>query len=356
MSRDCKSNKDKIEYLRRHRARYPHFDAAPDDKFIADIAEGKYAFRQHPFYPALGREQRARRFPRSKEPARQEDGSSVHTKKRPIRYPARKDRIIFSSFCYDLADCYEKWLKTFSLDRSVLAYRKAGSNIDHAKRFFEAVEEMAPCYVLCLDIKGFFDNIGHKRLKASVEYIWRFGTGEGLSPDHIHVLRSLMKAAYVDEKDVRHLRVLARQRGRSQITYPCMFRRLVEQGKIRIHKKVEDWGIPQGFASSDLLSNIHMAVFDLAMARITENGWYGRYADDIALIVPAPDHASDEDDRDYTKRIEDTVSHILSNTDENLAIGPEKTKPFVVRADKGDFEIKFLNQNEGSKIQYLGFE
>lgn len=332
--------KEILEYLRRRRAGYPHFDAAPSDRFLREVAEGRYPVRSHPFYPALGRTLVQRRFPRSGVDPRKE---------RAIRYAAKKDRILFSFYRFLLSKHYERWLEFFSLSDHVLAYRNVGSNIDHAISFFQKIEDLAPCYVLCLDIKGFFDNISHHKLITSVEYLYNFANGQSLPHDVRYVIERVRKCPYIEEDSLSEYLDRARKARKSQIFPPRTFRVLLESGEITIHEEEEEKGVPQGLPLSDLLSNIHLMAFDMSMVQLANRGWYGRYADDIAIIIPA----SDTKDNKVVERLQETVNYLLKSVDPALDINHEKSESFFIERQT---QVKCLSNGNKNKIQYLGFE
>ena len=53
-------------------------------------------------------------------------------------------------------------------------------------------------------------------------------------------------------------------------------------------------GIPIGLCSSPLLANWHLRNFDKAIKSIIRPAYYGRYVDDILLVIPAPEDPSNE--------------------------------------------------------------
>ncbi|MBI5633901.1 MAG: RNA-directed DNA polymerase [Nitrospirae bacterium] len=56
-----------------------------------------------------------------------------------------------------------------------------------------------------------------------------------------------------------------------------------------------DTGIPIGLCSSPLLANWYLLDFDKAVKKLLRPAYYGRYVDDILLVVPAPEDLSDEE-------------------------------------------------------------
>ena len=69
-------------------------------------------------------------------------------------------------------------LKDLFPESNVIAFRKitenVGSNkerslcnIDFAKNVFDFINEKKNCFVLCLDVSGFFDNLDHEILKSN---------------------------------------------------------------------------------------------------------------------------------------------------------------------------------------------
>ena len=85
--------------------------------------------KRHRFYPLLGYEQIIRKYSM--------DGGAKK-KERSIRYASHRDAAYLEVYSIFLAKKYELILTKLGITDCVLAYRKGGgSNIDHAKKFFE---------------------------------------------------------------------------------------------------------------------------------------------------------------------------------------------------------------------------
>jgi RNA-directed DNA polymerase len=96
-----------------------------------------------------------------------------------------------------LGELYETKLVAAGLSSCVLAFRALGkSNIDFALEAFSEISSRPSCDVIGLDIKGFFDNLDHGRLKRG----WTsLVGGKTLPADHFNVFKSLTKSCTVDK-------------------------------------------------------------------------------------------------------------------------------------------------------------
>jgi hypothetical protein len=145
--------------------RYPHFDSQLSIQDAVALATNPKAVVTHKFYPFILYTNRWTRFAK-----RGEDGD---VKKRPIRYASRGDAYIFAYYRYLLTQEYEAALSKNSLDESVIAYRRiriidgtGKCNIHFARDAFEKIKKLGNCYVVALDISGFFESLDHSILRS----------------------------------------------------------------------------------------------------------------------------------------------------------------------------------------------
>lgn len=286
---------------------YPHFDApislARAAKYVADEEK----VRKHTFYPFIRYTQHWTKYaPR---------GEKGETKDRVIRYAARMDSYIFSYYRFLLSEKYEEQLAANGLENSVLAYRRivrsdgrGKSNIDHAKESFDTIKSHGNCFVVAMDIKGFFDHLDHKKLKQ----IWCEAIDKTrLPPDHFAVFKAITRFADVEKLSAyerlghfgekrrdaagRSIKgyLTSRQEFRNspQLCSASTFRQKISgegtlSSIIEVNKK--SYGIPQGAPLSDLLANMYLIEFDKKMLNLMHSmsGSYLRYSDDILLIMP----------------------------------------------------------------------
>lgn len=209
-------------------------------------------------------------------------------KERKVAYASHIDSHIFSYYCHTLSARYEAEIAKRGLSKNVLAFRALGkSNIHFAAEGFSAIAQRDSCYVLGLDIKGFFDNLDHKILKTA----WASVLGEDHLPsDHYAVFKAITRFSMVNLDSVLDLLGISKnnpKNKRHRLCTPEQFRDTVRaSGLIRPHKLAH--GIPQGSSISALLSNIYMLEFDSCVKAYVEQcgGQYFRYCDDMLFIVP----------------------------------------------------------------------
>lgn len=223
--------------------------------------------------------------------------SDFKKKPRLINFPSHIDGNIYAYYSMVIGEKYELFLKNEQLDKSVISFRKISTvnnnknismcNIHFAKNVFDCIELRQNCYVLCLDISGFFDNLNHGILKK----MWMKLLNESKLPkDHYQVFKSLTNYAYVNKKELYkelNLSLNARKlyRPDKRLCDIQKFRNQV-RGKKLIKKNLKSKGIPQGSPISGMLSSIYMMNFDKNVAnKIKEvGGEYFRYCDDMIFI------------------------------------------------------------------------
>lgn len=287
--------------------KYRHFDRVLTAAEATELANDPVAVSQHPFYPLLLFEDVKRYFRRPGEQPKP-------PKLRPLRYAARSDAYIYMRYRDWLSCLYEEELKKRGLGDAVLAYRRIKSpthagnkcNVDFAYDAINHIRRLGDCHTVCLDIKSFFENLDHRRLKE----VWASLLGESQLPlDHYQVFRSLTKYSEVPVKEVyRRLGFWGPKKlpGRPLVEGYLVDRRKIpirlcdsekmrqvvfgknsDLSNIAVVRKVE-YGIPQGTPIFDLLANIYMLDFDSDMQVLAASagGVYMRYSDDILFIMP----------------------------------------------------------------------
>ena len=246
---------------------------------------------QHDFLPLMfftKRERRYRREAGKKKPV-------ASTKERGLAYPSNRDGYVFAYYAELLGSVYEVELALRGLGDCVIGYRKGSSNIDRALEAFCEIQARGNCAAVCLDIKGFFDNISHEVLKACWSYL--LGGGQ-LPDDHYKVFRALTKYATMDRADLLMRLGLSPKMRDADLQRPLCsideYRRLrsdsAAPSKLVSTHRV-NYGIPQGTPLSAMAANISMLEFDTAVKAAVDvcGGSYRRYSDDI-LILCAPEH------------------------------------------------------------------
>lgn len=301
------------EFSAKNLKRYPHFDKwiglDKIDELVSDpdqVAKNKF----HPFFLYHETWQPFR--------ATGSDGKKAKSKSRPIRYAARKDAYILTHYRRILSEKYEAKLADMGISDCPIAYRKIPKlngggkcNIDFAKDAFDEIERQGNCVAIALDIKGYFENLDHAKIKA----LWCDLLGVSLlPPDHFTVFKNMTRYHVVDQKEVyRRLGYLEtisvngypRERYTmsfkdmpTQLCTPAEFREKICGGDPELSSLVRgnvdeegnqlDHGIPQGAPISDLIANFYLLHFDAALQKyaLDRGGRYMRYSDDILLIIP----------------------------------------------------------------------
>ena len=185
---------------------------------------------------------------------------------------------------------YEVEVQRRDLHEVVTAFRGTSGrcNIHFANDAFEFILASGGGAVLASDIKGFFDNLNHVKLKAA----WSKLLGvDRLPDDHYAVFRAVTKYCFVDRERLSRVLQLdpenPRADGRRRICSPREFRELVRGNGLCVVNR-SGVGIPQGSPISSVLANLYMLEFDTAMNKFVSehSGFYRRYCDDLLLVLP----------------------------------------------------------------------
>ncbi|WP_341363411.1 reverse transcriptase domain-containing protein [Thalassospira sp. SN3W] len=347
---------------------YPHFDAPISLSNIQTLVTDPVAVAQRKFYPFL-------MFEEEWQPYRSKSDGKPEKKTRPIRYGARGDAYIFSYYRHLLSEKYENRLIELGIEHCPIAYRKIPNaaqtggkcNIDFAKDAVDKILEFGDCVTIAMDVKSFFESLDHKRIKA----LWKslLDCNE-LPEDHYAVFKNITKYRYVDQKQLlRRLEYLRKtsagkksfekltipfKKIPKQICSPSDFREKVcgSGGKYKslIQYNDKDHGVPQGAPLSDLLANIYMMDFDLALNQYAKKlgGVYVRYSDDILIIVPG-------DEKITNQAINFAIKEITKYGKE---IKIKDAKTCISKFEKVGERLKFthIGGPQGKNgFEYLGF-
>lgn len=99
------------------------------------------------------------------------------------------------------------------------------------------------------------------------------------------------------------------------------YRKCISPALNRTHPDITDniIGLPIGLCSSLILANWYLQSFDSAVMREIRPAYYGRYVDDILLVVPLPSDPSDNNENPVAAFIETLLvkTHILSKSENN---------------------------------------
>ncbi len=338
---------------------------------------------KHSFFPFIHRKMVKRKFRKQYD----ESGNKLNNgkgigknKDRHIHYANHLDANVYSYYSYLLSSCYEKFVKEYSLDRVVTAYRQIPlnannpksrnmCNIDFANEVFEFIRERnnQDLVAITFDITSYFDNLDHKILKKYWKQIINQDT---LPQDHYNVYKNITKFSFVDEidlfkefqkeiitetktglrkkKQVKNISLLKKKRAIAYCEGKKVFRnRVVKKGYI---KKSDEKGIPQGSPISSTLANVYLLDFDKSINDFisNHNGIYRRYSDDM-VVVCAKDMKDEIIDL-FQKQIKDY----------KLEIQQEKTQVFHFKKGK-EYHTCYNETPNGTLLQtkrfeYLGFE
>lgn len=315
---------------------YSHFDQPVGLRQASRIVKDPHQVSQHSFYPFVEftlQTFKLKQIPGTEKVRRVE-------KKRQIAYASHLDSHIYSYYRMRLSKLYDAEVLRSGLDECVLAFRALDkSNIDFAASAFEAIRKQGECYVLALDITGFFDNLDHNILKR----LWaRLLGATSLPEDHYTVFKSLTKYAKVELEALYKVLGYSLNNNRTVPSRICSadeFRRVVRSGHNLVNVNRGSKGIPQGSPLSALLSNMYMLEFDIVLNGYIKGlgGNYYRYCDDILVVLPPTDGVEEE------RFILAEISKL------KLQIQPAKT-------DRVRFSYTIAGDLVGSKaLQYLGF-
>ncbi len=368
---------------------YPHFDRHLSEDKILKIVTNPQIVAQNKFYPFMLFHESSMKFGGRKQ-ERDKAKARPRGKPRPIRYAARRDSYIFAYYRHLLSLRYEEKLKDLGLRECVIAYRKipvkpggdsGKCNIHFARDAFAEIGKRGDCIAVALDISDFFGNINHERL----ETLWHnlIGFNE-LSEDdkaaHKAVFKAITKYADVDYyKVMKRLGYwgTVKVKGVEKQGYLCERKKIPMQlcsskdfrekicgddpkyTKLIEKDKTRTCGIPQGSPMSDLLANLYLLDFDLAISRYASKtgSYYRRYSDDILIICPK-DHAIL---RDLVSKVKEEIG----KAGEELLIKDEKTiiKQFDCNDgvlsctfyDHPDFPAQAERPVRNRHFEYLGF-
>jgi hypothetical protein len=178
---------------------YPHFDRRLSLAEAEAIVSDPDRVASNKFYPFF-------LYHETWQPFRSADTGKPELKSRPIRYAARRDAYILMHYRKIVSEKYEQRLSDLGISECPIAYRKVRKpsgggkcNIDFAKDAFDEIKKQGDCVAIALDIKGYFENLDHAKIKE----IWCDLLGVVRLPaDHFAVFKNVTKYHVVDQKGV----------------------------------------------------------------------------------------------------------------------------------------------------------
>jgi hypothetical protein len=338
---------------------YPHFDPALTEADAQALVTNPHLVATHAFHPFIEFSEGWTKYAAK--------GCRGIVKSRPIKYASRRDSCIYSHYRSLLSAAYETELLKQNIEAAVLAYRcipRVGtrgnkSNVHFADDAFSTIAELGNCLVYTLDISKFFESISHIVLKRRWAELMGF---KALPPDHYKVFRSVTRYATVRRDDLyRALGFIGPKyvKGRQTTGYlvnrvplqVCRSKEFRKKVTPLITTNPHDYGIPQGSPISDVLANLYLIEFDVAIKSqmTTLGGSYLRYSDDILLIIPG--HNDDVSAR--LKLVED----LLGKCGANLNIQTKKSTVHKFTKSASGVQVcqHLLGTAGKNGLEYLGF-
>ena len=138
-----------------------------------------------------------------------------------------------------------------------------------------------PCFVLKMDIRGYFMNINRKKLlEFCLETLEKMGH---------HKVSDKLGARWSDYVDLDFVRYLTREIVLLDPTKECRIVGSLSDWDELPHDKSlfyspKDCGLPIGNLTSQLFSNVYLNQFDQFMKRNLHCKHYGRYVDDFFVV------------------------------------------------------------------------
>ncbi len=401
----CKKVEDDFK-LKTYPQLDPYFNFQKDKAILKAILSDPThkKVKSYDFLPFLKVLQKTPRYKWQEDEEKELGGEyDLETKVRPISFASHFDTYIYGFYAFALNLKYQEYIIKNGFQEVVLAYRTdlgGKCNVQFAKETFDQIKnkfkEEGECSAIALDIKGYFDNINHSKLKE----MWCKVIGEADLPiDQYKVFRSLTKYSYVNYSSfLKHFEInlkaiekeqAKKHKGKKKIPkgYQSLFdlipdslvgskfhdkmellrqRKLVTINSIfdKGQKKriLKNSGIPQGSSMSALLSNIYLTEFD---KEIYEKGKregfvYRRYCDDL-LIICKPEQVNDL--KDYLMTLISDEYKLTIQNKKTDVIDFKLSTSGKIRSFKRNFNEEtntfesLPNDNKNFKnLQYLGFE
>lgn len=184
-----------------------------DKTWVDAYVQNSSNISKHSFFPFIHRTIKSRKF--RKEYDKETDnllnnGKRIKgIKEREIYYANHLDSNIFSYYSSLLSKLYESELITRNLHNVVTAYRhikhpkknRGMNNVDFANEVFQYIRSSSEKKIIAItfDIKSFFDNLSHKRIKESWKNLLKC---KSLPDDHYNVFKNITNFSFIEHKDI----------------------------------------------------------------------------------------------------------------------------------------------------------
>ncbi len=374
--------------------RYPHIGlplSYEDRNWVEKYVKDKEKIAVHAFFPFIYRKMTTRKFRKQYDPSTDEKLNlgkrKAASKTRQIFYANHLDSNIYSYYSQQLNKLYEVKLKKRHIENVVIAYRnlqhpkknRGMNNVDFAEEVFSFIREKSDEKLIAVtfDIKNFFDNLDHKRIKNEWKKLLEC---ESLPNDHYNVYKNITHFSYVDIYDLfdefknelltvkrgvlektsvsnlKHMRdeeIIAfcksrdfNKRIRQKNLIKSNKKDLQDDGSLTYRKK----GVPQGSPISAFLANLYLIEFDSMINNMvtSSGGLYRRYSDDIVIVCNYEDGTI----------FRDFILNEIKKFD--LEIQKEKTNTFLFQRKENEYtcykQLPNGKLNPNKKFSYLGFE
>jgi hypothetical protein len=378
----------------------PKIDALKEEEEVVSKVSNKAFVRKHAFFPLIHSVIKERKYKVIPDAAgvrahsyRSNDKFEKTAKNRPLHYATHIDSMIFGYYAQLLLARYEAELGKYpGLSDCVIAYRKiendeladtGKSTINFAHEAFEQIKKRAAdndCVVLMFDIKSFFSELDHQKLKKAWSDLFNV---ERLEPDHFNVFNAATNFSYILRDDLRlpgkhsgkrkgfDERKLAaiRKTGGFEAFFASVeeFREAIRRKEIKIFKHPfvkakRPVGIPQGLPISAVLANLYLLSFDLQVLNKVVNelgGYYRRYSDDI-MVICRKDQYQETEQFILTSILDSKVEISKHKTEiflfRRFSFSPQKNRLTAIQIVKDKAGNEAVYRIGEKPLTYLGFE
>lgn len=236
----------------------------------------------------------------------------THPKKREVFAASFRDRIVHHLYFNYTHEIYER---TFIHDTySCIKNRGTHYGIHRLERHIkqESHNYANNCYILKMDIKGYFMSINRHILLREAN--------KTLNKIRYHKIHKTNNKKWDDIIDFEFIKYLTKEIILLDPTIDCIFKSNRNAWKDlanskSLFKTPENCGLPIGNLTSQLFSNVYLNVLDQFMKRELNCKHYGRYVDDFYVVSK---------DKLYLHTIIATVEQFMSDV-LNLSIQKGKT-------------------------------